>query len=69
MAYLSDTRIPTYSPLGYGAGIATVKHWFAVSKERRQLRNMTVTQLEDIGLTGDQAQHEAARPFWTSSQR
>lgn len=69
MAYLSDIRIPTYSPLGIGAGIATVQRWVAVSNERRQLRAMTHSQLDDIGLSVDDAKREAARPFWVSKQR
>lgn len=69
MAYISDIRIPTYSPLGLGASFATVKQWAIVSKERRTLRNMTMTQLDDLGLSADEARREAARPFWVSAQR
>jgi len=53
MTYLSEIRIPTYSPLGFGIGIATLKRWAAVSKERRVLRNMTLTQLEGLCLSVD----------------
>lgn len=69
MAYLSDIRIPSYSPLGLGAGFATVKRWAAVSKERRSLRNLSGAQLTDIGLTADAADRESSRPFWVSSPR
>lgn len=70
MAYLSDTRIlPSYSPLGLGAGFAVAKRWIAVAKERRALRNMTLSQLEDIGLTPLEATREASRPFWSSTTR
>lgn len=69
MAYLSETRIPHYSPLGLGAGIAIVKHWAAVSKERRALGKMTLNQLDDIGLTEEEARRESARPFWMSVAR
>jgi uncharacterized protein YjiS (DUF1127 family) len=69
MAYMSDISIPSYSPLGLGAGIATVKRWAVVSKERRVLRTMTMTQLDDLGLTVDDARREAGRPFWASARR
>ncbi|MGB0410212.1 MAG: DUF1127 domain-containing protein [Pikeienuella sp.] len=69
MAYLTDTRMPSYSPLGLVSGFAVVKRWAAISKERRALRNMTSAQLEDIGLSYDNAMREAARPFWASHNR
>lgn len=70
MAYPSDIRVlPTYRPIDFGAGFAVVKHWIAVSKERRALRNMTFSQLDDIGLTASDAGREASRPFWASVAR
>ncbi|MGB1212827.1 MAG: DUF1127 domain-containing protein [Pikeienuella sp.] len=69
MAYLTDTRMPSYSPLGVVTGFAVVKRWAAISKERRALRNMTSAQLADIGLSYETAMREAARPFWVSLNR
>ena len=35
-----------------------------VSKERRALAQMSPQQLEDLGLSSEEAQAEAARGFW-----
>lgn len=41
--------------------LATV---LGVMAERRRLRKLTDTQLDDIGLSRTEAEHEANRPFW-----
>ena len=35
-----------------------------IVRQRRQLAELTGDQLADIGITCEQAQTEAARPFW-----
>lgn len=35
-----------------------------VARERRALAAMTPEQLKDIGISADEAQSEASRPFW-----
>ena len=42
----------------------TVGLWIARIKQRRELLNMDIEQLADIGVSYRQATHEAAKPFW-----
>ena len=43
----------------------TVLHrLFTIDRERRSLRHLDDHLLRDIGLTREQADEEAARPFW-----
>jgi len=35
-----------------------------VAQQRRALAGLTISALDDIGLTQDQANREAAKPFW-----
>jgi len=41
-----------------------VKQAFSVSRQRRELVRMSDQQLHDIGVTRDDAEREANRPFW-----
>lgn len=38
--------------------------WWQVSQTRRQLRDLTDAELEDLNLTREAAREEARRPFW-----
>lgn len=42
----------------------TLSDMFAVYRERRALARLDSHALKDIGLTRDEALHEARRPFW-----
>ncbi|MES0882789.1 DUF1127 domain-containing protein [Roseibium sp. SCP14] len=41
-----------------------LQSWLQVSHTRRQLRDLTNAELEDLNLTREAAQEEARRPFW-----
>lgn len=41
-----------------------VQLWGAVARQRSALARLDNDALTDIGLTRDEAQREAARPFW-----
>ncbi len=38
--------------------------WLGLSRQRRGLTRLTEHQLRDIGLTREQAEAEAQKPFW-----
>ena len=38
--------------------------WIKVARERRRLLELDPRLLKDVGLTPEQAWHEASRPFW-----
>lgn len=38
--------------------------WRRVARERRQLLSVDPRLLADMGLSPEQASHEASRPFW-----
>lgn len=42
----------------------TVTAWFQRARQRRQLAALSARQLDDIGITREQAASEAAKPFW-----
>ncbi|MGR2739612.1 DUF1127 domain-containing protein [Billgrantia sp. Q4P2] len=44
--------------------IRRVKHQVQLRRERTQLQELSDHQLRDIGLTRQQANREARRPFW-----
>lgn len=47
-----------------GLKLTNIRKAFAVARERRALRNLTSTQLRDIGVDPVHAQIESARSFW-----
>lgn len=62
---LSDRRVLQLGPrtkLLKIYGILTT--WFARWKQRRALARLDGRLLEDIGVTREQANREAAKPFW-----
>jgi len=44
-----------------------INHWRAVSRQRRELHNMSDFMLKDIGLSRTDADREASRPFWKNA--
>ncbi|MEM7271130.1 MAG: DUF1127 domain-containing protein [Pseudomonadota bacterium] len=69
MAFITDTH-GSASPFVAGFGVfATVKLWLNTMRERRALKRMSYSQLEDIGVSPKAADAEAARPFWDVSGR
>ena len=44
--------------------MVTILQWMDRATQRRQLAAMDMRQLKDIGLTRDQAEAEADKPFW-----
>src|SRR5229473_427711 len=50
----------------------TIQVWIERSRQRRELGELadrTDHLLADIGLSVEEARHEAAKPFWAFSQR
>ncbi|WP_428541512.1 DUF1127 domain-containing protein [Profundibacter sp.] len=62
---LLQSRLPQ-SPLALVVITAanTLLTWDLRRRTRRQLQNLTDTELQDIGLTRDEAYTEARRLFW-----
>ena len=44
--------------------LMTFETWYQRGKQRQQLRELTVEQLEDIGISREQADAEANKAFW-----
>ena len=43
---------------------ASLRHLYNVWRSRRALAALDEAALKDVGLTRDEAQREATRPFW-----
>lgn len=52
-----------------GFRLPPIARWWRVRRERLQLLELNDYMLNDIGLTREQARHEAARPFWDAPLR
>ncbi|NKB52224.1 MAG: DUF1127 domain-containing protein [Rhizobiaceae bacterium] len=46
-----------------------VRQWSDRASQRRRLSCMTPRELNDIGITAEQAWNEAAKPFWQTCWR
>ena len=46
------------------AALRRIAIWRARARQRRALAMLDDTRLRDIGLTREQAEAEAAKPFW-----
>ena len=44
--------------------LATVSFWMARQKQRRTLATLETDRLNDMGITPEQVQAEAAKMFW-----
>lgn len=61
----SNHRVRPASGLPERTGIfARIAHSHGMWVQRRQLAVLSAAQLHDIGLTAEQARHEADRPIW-----
>ncbi|MBV2358308.1 DUF1127 domain-containing protein [Thalassococcus sp. CAU 1522] len=50
------------------ASLATrIRNWRSVSRQRHALSRLDTAALRDIGLSREQAENEANRPFWDAS--
>ncbi len=50
------------------AFLKTLRHHLAVWQQRRALRQLDDTRLQDLGLTRAEAEAEAKRPFWDAPE-
>ncbi len=50
--------------LAWGAEL--IATWKARSAERRNLAQLSVRDLRDLGLSPNQAEYEAGKPFWVA---
>ena len=66
MAYLTESFVSAPSGI---AVFKTVKLWMNAQRERRVLRNMPYSRLEDIGVNPEAADREAQKSFWNVSSR
>ena len=58
-------RVPSPFTL-VAAAARVVSTWVDVARERRALREMGMSRLEDLGLTDADVKREASKPFfWT----
>jgi len=53
----------SWQPVG-GQLLALMTVWFQRAHQRRQLAALDDRALRDIGISREQAQTEAAKPFW-----
>ncbi|MEM8629639.1 MAG: DUF1127 domain-containing protein [Pseudomonadota bacterium] len=61
---MTTETIRTAHAVGTPSVLGTFFAWATVARQRLQLRNMDQRLLDDIGLTGHEAEIEANRPFW-----
>lgn len=61
MAFLSTTR--NAAALGRGSR-ASLLDLFSLYRQRRALARLDARDLEDIGISGKEAEKEARRGFW-----
>lgn len=47
-----------------GLKLPPLARWIAVMRQRRALARLSDAQLNDLGLSREDAAREAARPFW-----
>ena len=57
------------SPVTFGDVLGRIATWISVSRERAELAEMDAHMLADIGVTREQADREAGRPFWDTHPR
>jgi uncharacterized protein YjiS (DUF1127 family) len=44
--------------------VARLRTWFRRARERRDLADLSATQLRDVGLSRDVIKREVEKPFW-----
>ena len=72
---LTTNRFSPYAAVGaFGSALSVsallnkLEAWSALARQRRALAGLDAARLRDLGLSADQAAHEAARPFWEAPQ-
>ncbi len=67
MSRLSALALPGFrlSPLRFGSAILRA---LTLRRSRQRLASLEPHMLRDIGLSTDQALHEAARPLWDAPE-
>ncbi|MGZ2257815.1 DUF1127 domain-containing protein [Roseobacter sp. A03A-229] len=64
LAYLNEVKeMPTVAIIAVEFAVCVSK-WTTRRRTRRALKQLTVWQLDDVGLTPEQARYEAAKVFW-----
>lgn len=64
LAFLNEAKeMPTLAIVAIEFAVCVTK-WATRYRTRRALKQLTVWQLDDVGLTPRQARDEAARVFW-----
>ncbi|WP_299404528.1 DUF1127 domain-containing protein [uncultured Roseobacter sp.] len=64
MAYLNEAKtMPTVAIIAVEFAVCVSK-WATRRRTRRALKQLTVWQLDDVGLTPRQARNEAVKVFW-----
>ncbi len=61
---LGHTAVESFGEVNFNSPIKLVKLWNQRSRQRSQLAALSVEQLDDIGISREQVEIEAAKPFW-----
>jgi uncharacterized protein YjiS (DUF1127 family) len=66
-----SSRTAAWQPLphssfsrGLTEATAAATRWLERARSRQPLSSLTARELDDIGLSREEAQREASRPFW-----
>ncbi|MDA7427003.1 DUF1127 domain-containing protein [Primorskyibacter aestuariivivens] len=63
LAYLANRPLTPFSSAALKIVVTLVK-WEHMRRTRNSLQHLDDHLLDDIGVTREMADHEAARPFW-----
>ena len=64
LAYLGNARVAPTAAVIAVEFAAVLSKWTTRRQTRQALKQLTIWQLEDVGLTPLQADHEASKVFW-----
>ena len=65
MSSFTHESMINYHGLGFFAQISETLHvWRERQRSRRQLAQLSVRDLHDVGLSWSDIAHEAQKPFW-----
>lgn len=67
MAYITDFSV-SRAAFGFGV-LKTIGLWMQAARERRALKALGYSRLEDLGIDPAAADAEASRPFWSVRRR
>lgn len=62
---LNETRGMHWFGQMLAGGVGAVLDAYAVTQERRRLRDLDWRALEDIGIRPEEARREMRKPFWS----